>query len=407
MSRQEKGLIDQVVALFGSYGLACVCLFLLFVLTILGTLHQVDHGLYDAKQTFFNSWFLWTEVGGTHIPWFPGGVASMGLLTLNLIVGGILRIRWQWRNIGVIIIHFGIVFMMLAGLVKMTNSEEGHLTLWEIDRPSTSWADHRSDHFQSYTDWEVAIWEADGAPQATERIIPNDHLVDLEEDGQRTFHHPDLPFELTLKGFVPNCDVMPKGPQWEATGEVIEGFGILTLPEEKEAERNIAGIHAEVAVGGEVQRAILYGAQRLPWVFEAGGKTWAVDLRHTRHPMPYEIRLEKFVKEDHPGISMAKAYRSEVSRIDATGIERVLIQMNEPLREGGLVLFQTNWGPQQGVTKGPWYSVFTVVRNPSDKWPEYAMWVITLGLVIAFGRTLNRFVRKQLDERNRLATTES
>jgi len=36
-----------------------------------------------------------------------------------------------------------------------------------------------------------------------------------------------------------------------------------------------------------------------------------------------------------------------------------------------------------------------VVRNPSDKWPEYSMWVIALGLVIKFGQTLYRFAKKQ------------
>jgi hypothetical protein len=412
MTRAKRSFGQLVLHVLSSFGLVCVCLLCLFFLTIFGTLHQIDHGLYDAKQKFFNSWFLWTELGGVNLPVFPGGVLTMSVLAMNLLVGGILRIHWRSRSAGVIIIHFGITFLLIAGLVKMTRAVEGHLTLWEEDRLSTTTRENRSDHFTSYTLWEIAIWELDATERrtvadGTELIIPNEHLVDLDEGARRTFSSSELPFDLTLQGFIRNCDVLPKGPRWEATGEVIDGYGIRELPPEKESERDIAGMHAEVSENGLVQRGILYGAQRLPWVIEVAGRTFAIDMRHTRYPMPYEIRLEKFIKEDHPGISMAKAYRSEVTRIDQRGEERVLIQMNEPLREGGLVLFQSSWGPQTADSDGPFFSVFSVVNNPSDKWPEYSLWVITLGLVFAFGRTLLRFLRKQREEARGLTQNES
>ena len=396
--KKESSLGGKLIQVFGSYGLACLCLIFLFVLTFFGTLHQVENGLYDAKQTYFNSWFLWTEVGGASVPYFPGGVLSMSLLTVNLIIGGLLRITWSTRNAGVIIIHFGIIFMLLAGLVKLTRSDEGHLTLMEGGS---------SDHFQSYNLWEVAVWEVTAGEVGEELLIPDEHITDLIGSTRRTFTSPDLPFDLTLTGFVQNCDILPKGPQWEATGEVIDGYGILALPAEKESERDLAGIHAEVLIDGRSERAILYGAQRAPWVFNASGKRWAVDMRHTRYPMPYGITLKKFQKEDHPGISMAKSFRSWVTRADESGEEEILIQMNEPLREGGLVLFQSSWGPEGAGPEGPFFSVFSVVRNPSDKWPEYSMWIIFIGLVMTFLRTLLRFVRKQNSERQKLAQDPS
>ena len=73
--------------------------------------------------------------------------------------------------------------------------------------------------------------------------------------------------------------------------------------------------------------------------------------------------------------------------------------MNEPLRQDDMVLFQTNWGPQ---TPGPhprMYSVFTVVDNPSDKWPEYSLWIITFGMLVTFGRKLRSFLRAQAKKR--------
>lgn len=400
MSKKDKSFSERLLATLGSYGLCCLCLITLFVLTLFGTLYQVDHGLFEAKQVYFNSWFLWADLGETSIPYFPGGVLAMSVLTLNLIVGGLLRIRWSVRNVGVIIIHFGIIFMLVAGLVKMTKAEEGHLTLWESDNPRSENDETRSDHFRSYQLWEIAIWEVKNASEGTEFVIGDEFFTDLEGDATRRFTNAGLPFALDLKGFIKNCDVLPKGPRWEATGEVIDGYGIMTRPPEKESERDIAGIHAEVSVGGVSQRGILYGAQQSPWVIDVNGRIFAIDMRHERYPMPFEIRLEKFIKEDHAGITMAKAYRSEVTRIDGNGEQPVLIQMNEPLREGGLVLFQSSWGPQGARPGSPLFSVFSVVRNPSDKWPEYAMWVIFLGLLITFIRRLIGFAGKQAAERN-------
>jgi hypothetical protein len=408
MSKQDtplkQALPQRLMATLGSYGLCCLCLIMLFVLTLFGTLYQVDNGLYEAKKIFFNSWFLYRDVGSVSIPVFPGGVFAMSLLTVNLVVGGLLRMHWTMRNIGVIMIHFGIIFMLVAGLIKMTVAEEGHLTLWEIDSSQTEVDDRRSGHFQSYQNWEVTIWEVKSGTDGLELVIPDEHFSDLVGDKQRAFSSPHLPFELVLTGFIKNADVMPKGPQWNATGEVIDGYGILKLDTDPTAERNIAAMHGEIEVAGQLQRAILYGAQRSPWVVDVAGRRFAIDMRHERYPMPFDIRLEDFIKEDYAGMTMARSYRSEVTQIDGNGEEKILIQMNEPLRAGGLVLFQSSWGPQRnGVATGrpgdPQYSVFSVVRNPSDKWPEYCMWVIAIGLLITFSRTLFRFSKKQDSER--------
>ena len=74
--------------------------------------------------------------------------------------------------------------------------------------------------------------------------------------------------------------------------------------------------------------------------------------------------------------------------------------MNEPLRHGGLVLFQSSWFPQDKEIPRM-YSVFSVVRNPSDYWPLYSCIVIAVGLLLAFAPKLLRFVRSQNQHRAR------
>jgi hypothetical protein len=355
----------------------------------------VDYGLYAAKKRFFLSWFVWTEVGGTMIPTFPGGVACMSALAVNLLVGGLWRLKISGRTAGVVIIHVGIAFMLVASVVKLVSADEGHLSLFEGEQAA---------HFDSYHLYEVAVWEAGGSGDVIEHVIDHEYISDLTGGRTRRFTFPDLPFELVLSSWVPNCDVQPKGPMWKAAGPTVDGYALRELPPEKEAETNVPGIHVEALVDGESQRGILWGPGRiyrilrgidLPWTVRADGRAFAVDLRPARFPMPFGIHLEDFEKEEHPGTGIPKFFRSHVTKLEQGEQERVLIEMNEPLRSEGLVLFQSGWGPQGLPDGARLFSTFSVVDNPSDKWPEYALWVITLGLLVVFGRKLLGFLRSQ------------
>ena len=81
------------------------------------------------------------------------------------------------------------------------------------------------------------------------------------------------------------------------------------------------------------------------------------------------------------------------------------IYMNAPLRKDGYVFFQTNWGPQPGsrMTGPPWWSVFEVAKNPSDKWPELASYVVLIGLLLHFIPKLFR----HLNSSNRRAALQA
>jgi len=153
---------------------------------------------------------------------------------------------------------------------------------------------------------------------------------------------------------------------------------------------------------GLLEQSILHAFERSPWTFESGGKLWGVSLRHRRFDMPWTIRLEDFTKEDHPGMTMARSYMSDVTMVEGSGVETpIRIQMNEPLRQDDLILFQASWGPQDAREGAPLFSQFAVVRNKSDKWPEYSCYIIALGLLMAFGFKLVRFIKRQQKRRER------
>ena len=70
--------------------------------------------------------------------------------------------------------------------------------------------------------------------------------------------------------------------------------------------------------------------------------------------------------------------------------------MNEPLRDGGLVLYQASWGPSNARPGERLFSTLAVVRNPADHWPLAACLVIAAGLLFHFGRMLVGYVRVEM-----------
>ena len=96
---------------------------------------------------------------------------------------------------------------------------------------------------------------------------------------------------------------------------------------------------------------------------------------------------------------MAKFFKSHVTKVEGGTSSKVLIQMNEPLRHNGLVVFQSSWGPPNAPPGAKLFSGFSVVRNPSDQWPLYACIVISIGLLWAFGEKLLSYVKSQAPKR--------
>ena len=58
---------DFFIDFFSSLKLTVLCLALLMVLILWGTLYQVEYGIWQAQQVFFRSWFIWFGV----LPIFP------------------------------------------------------------------------------------------------------------------------------------------------------------------------------------------------------------------------------------------------------------------------------------------------------------------------------------------------
>lgn len=379
----------QIFKFLSSYGLACVLLFLLLLLTLFGTLEQVNSGLFVVQKKYFESYFLihWITLGSVSIPLpLVGAYPLMALLFVNLLLGAIIRAPKNWRHPGMLIAHSGILLLVAAAYVTANMSISGHMTLFEGQSDS---------YFDDYYDWEVAITELDAPENARTFTIVQEQLADFAEGETRTFNNADLPFTLEIGGWIPNANPRQQAPMLQESG--IDGVVLEAVPLDKEAERNLAGATARVLPtdGSEPQTAHLWGFASAPWIVETGGKKYGIQLRHRRYAVPFKITLDKFMRDLHPRTAMAANFESEVTKTDGASSRKVNIRMNEPLRDAGYTFFQASWGPENARPGDPLFSTFAVVKNPADQWPKYACYVIGIGLLIHFAQKLAGYIRAQ------------
>jgi ResB-like family len=373
----------KVFGFLASFGLAVVVLSFLLLLTWLGTLEQTRMGLYDVQKKYFDSLFCFYDLGPLKIP-LPGVYLLLGILFVNLLCGGLIRIRKNWRLAGIIIAHFSILFLIVAGWVSYHFKKEGHLRLFE---------GQSSGIFTSYHNRLIEIAEVGShEPVLTVREKKFD---DVKPGRKRTFVHSSLPFDLTVTGYHKNCDGTAADMRPPAAGEkVVGGYFLQDRPAEKEAEANLAG--AEVTLhdhkSATETSALLWEAALAPVTFKTGdGRTFTLKLTRETFELPFNVTLNRFTHEFHPGTRRPKVFESDITKREDGIDQEVKIEMNQPLRRRGYTLFQASWGPENwtpAMGRAKLYSVFAVVKNPSDQWPQYALMTAAFGLLLHFGMKL-------------------
>ncbi|MBC7980401.1 MAG: cytochrome c biogenesis protein ResB, partial [Armatimonadetes bacterium] len=196
-----------------------------------------------------------------------------------------------------------------------------------------------------------------------------------------------LPFSLEISGYLRNAQTVSSNENAPANHELTtDGYYLFEKQDEKEAEMNLAGCYAiAVFEGGEKSAPfILAGASFHPFTVRVDDRLFTVDMRKRLWPMGFAVKLDKFTAEFHPGTSRPEKFVSEIRRMEKGQESAVTIQMNEPMRYEGLTFFQASYGPPGAGPGDKMYSVFEIVKNPADKWPEYSLYAVALGMLITF-----------------------
>ncbi len=356
----EKGWPRRVYDFLSGFHVATGTLLLLLVLTWLATLEQIDHGLYPTLLKYF-SWktpFMQPEINGHALPIFlPGGYYVSALLLVNMILGGIIRIRKGWRQIGNLISHFGIVFMLIGGGVAHHFSERGNMAVGEGES---------SDVAEDYFEYVIEVGEIkDGKEIEKFHVIRGNYLTDLEGDRSRTFSFPDVPFKVEVSGYLKNAAPVSQLERAPENNELVtDGFYLAEKPSEVKTEANMAGAYARIVFdsGEKSEPFILAGASFYPFTVRDGEREFFVDMRKRLWPMNFEVELDVFTADFYPGTNRPAKFISEIRRIENEQESKVTIQMNEPMRYEGLTFFQASYGPARREARRA--DVFSIRSRP-------------------------------------------
>ena len=368
-----------------SLKLTIVCLACAMVLVFVGTLDQVQIGVYEAQLRYFKSFFLYFSLPGSQlkIPWLPGGYTLGGILLVNLVAAHVSRFKLSWKKTGILILHSGLILLLIGQLVTSVFEEESQV---QLDQGQT-----KSYSESPYLD-ELAIIDSSGANTDEVISVPASRLA-----RGRSISLPGAGLTLQVNDFYENAALVgPNQLPSENYPHLRVGPMAVAVPiprTYKQDERNQPAASVSLMQNGQqIGSWSLASGFPQPIQFRAGPKPFAIVLRPKRYYRPFSITLEEFRHDRYAGTEIAKNFSSKVRLVDPSVHENreALVFMNHPLRYAGLTFYQAGFGNNDATT------VLQVMKNPSWLVPYISCGMMALGLVIQFGMHLISFVRRRV-----------
>jgi ResB-like family protein len=406
-------MIKRILTPLASLRLTVVMFVLAIALVFLGTLAQVDEGIWTVLSKYFRTGIAWiplqalvrfgqvflgvsphAQVSGS-FP-FPGGWLIGGVLLVNLLAAHAVRFKLTWKRSGILMIHSGLVLMMLGELITGLFALEGRMPIpegWTVNFVE----DHRAlelaviRHLDDKTDDVVAI------PASM-----------LRKKGR--IKHPDLPFDVEVLQYMPNSDVN-RNPPPGMDNPATAGDGLREIAVEKPEVSgtdqgqtdDMPSAYVKLWKPGTNESLGTFLVSKwwsVWWIpgleqpqhITVDGKTYDLFLRSKRAYKPYSFHLIEFRHDRYMGTDTPKNYSSQVHLTDAArgDDEEVVIYMNHPLRHAGETFYQTGvLGSDQGT-------ILQVVRNPGWLLPYVSCALVALGMLFHFPLHLIQFLARRM-----------
>jgi hypothetical protein len=418
-----RTLVDGLVNFFISLRLTVTLMAFAIVLVFIGTLAQVDEGLYNAQARYFRQWFiLGMDISGHRIPLLlPGGYLIGTMLLLNLVAAHLYRFQLSTKKIGIQIVHAGVILLLVGQLVTDMWARESQIHFTEGQSKA---------HADSSRNNELAFTSDSGT--GTEQVIAIPGRL-LASGGE--IKNANLPFTIRVKSYWENSEPTFRAPMMKnepplAPNGLATSFDFRPAAETKtQDEKNVPTALIEiigangslgdwVVSGWASDEAMVeamqqgYEQQMGPQMaqtitakltqaqtVEADGRKFSFALRPERVYFPFSVQLLKATHTVYEGTDIPKDFRSRVRLRNAqTGEDReVEISMNHPLRYSGLTFYQYQMDAGEAARqagRAP-SSVLQVVHNPSWLTPYVGCGMVALGLVIQFMYHLVGFLSKR------------
>ena len=366
-----------------SLGLTLACLSALMVLVAVCTLAQAEMDSWEAVAITMRRWFVRWTVPGTSlsVPVFPGGVLVGLVLAANLVAAQVSRFELSWRKAGIWITHAGLLVLLLGEFVSGAFQVDMQMAIEEGQTVA---------FLESPRELELAVIDATDPDREVVHRVPESALA---RGG--SVEVPGTPLSLEVKRYFRNADLAVRAagdPPPLATAGVGPSVAVRQLPPATTADgqRNLAAWVEPVAAGQRYGTWLVSNALRPRQSFSHQGRTYRLAMRPRRVDLPYAITLKDFRHDLYPGTDIPKNFSSLLHLSNrSTGEERdVLIYMNHPLRYDGKAFYQASFG------KSDTLSILQVVENPGWLLPYLSAALVALGLLVQFGISLRRAVRR-------------
>ena len=418
-----RTLVDRLITIFISLRLTVILLAFAIILVFIGTLAQVDEGLYNAQARYFRQWIiLGLDIFGHRIPiLLPGGYLIGTLLLINLISAHIYRFQLSTKKIGIQLVHSGVILLLVGQLATDMFAHESQMHF--VEGQTKSYAESARNN-------ELAFTTDSGNGQDEVVVIPGRLLSEGAEiqDG-------NLPFVIRVKNYWPNSEpsfrapMMKNGPPLTPNG-IANNFDFRPIEETKSMdEKNaptavielvdssgslgdwvvsnwasddqmVEGLESDYTqqVGPQMGQKIAEDLTQ-PQSVVSGGKKFTFALRPERVYFPFSLQLLKATHTVYEGTDIPKDFRSRVQlRNSQTGEDRAVeISMNHPMRYAGLTFYQYQMDAGQAAREAGRVpsSVLEVVHNPSWLTPYIGCALVAVGLATQFMFHLVGFLSKR------------
>jgi hypothetical protein len=413
----------RFIKFFTSLRLTVVLLAFGIILVFIGTLAQVDEGLYNAQARYFRQWLvLGLDLFGRRIPIIlPGGYLIGTLLLINLLAAHIYRFQLSVKKIGIQLAHLGVILLLVGQLVTDMLAHESQL----------SFAEGQSKNYaESANKYELAFTSPSGANSERVVAFPAQWLAHNHE-----IQNVNLPFTIQVKRYWPNSQtefrapMMQNGPP-QAPNGIAQNFNFWPTNEVKTmddknaptAEIELVGPNGSLGdwivsdwaaddakieqvregytgeLGAQMTGQIIANLTR-PQSVDINGTKYTVELRPQRIRFPFSLTLLKATHTVYEGTDIPKDFRSQVQlQNPQTGENRqVEISMNHPLRYAGLTFYQQQMTAGDATVQAglaPW-SLLQVVHNPGWLTPYVGCGMVATGLIVQFMFHLVGFITRK------------
>lgn len=415
--------IGRLIKFFTSLRLTVVLLAFAVVLVFIGTLAQVDEGLYEAQSRYFRQWIvLGLDLFGHRIPLIlPGGYLIGTMLFINLLTAHIYRFQLSVKKIGIQLAHAGVILLLVGQLATDMFARESQISFTQGQTRAYS---------ESANHYELAFTCPSG--HGVEQVVafPAQWIAAGDQ-----LQNTNLPFTVRVRQFWKNSDtqfrapMMRNGPPLVTNGIALNfdfwPTNLVKTMDDKNAPTaviELVGRHGSLgnwvvsdwaddgakieeiregytpAVGPAMAQTMITELTQ-PQSVRVNGKKFTFALRPEQFRFPFSLTLLKATHAVYEGTDIPKDFRSRVLlRNPQTGENRqVEISMNHPLRYAGLTFYQQQMSAGEAAQQAglaPW-SLLQVVHNPSWLTPYIGCGMVGAGLVIQFMFHLVGFIARK------------